>query len=110
MGKEELGINDWGFTGVWSLGLGLSVVPHGDEVKPLVGMLADDGFEGTHNLLGELLASITVAQAGALVGNWGQDVSAVTTGGSQHIHRQDDAAGCAGEFRRGDRGGEWPAK
>src|SRR5262245_27003469 len=70
--------------------------PNRNEMIPLFEMLPNDGFKRTHDLLCQLLASIALAQGGAVVGNGGQDLGCVTFVQPCEVNRQDDAARCAG--------------
>src|SRR5215472_8380601 len=51
-----------------------SFLPEGSELIPLLDVLLDDGLEGGHDLLRELLTGIRIAQRGAVVGNFRQNM------------------------------------
>src|SRR5579862_2612022 len=88
----------------------LEVLPERNELVPLFDILLYDGFEGRHDFLRELLADRGVAQGGAVVGNLLKNVSFVSVSAARQIDGQQDAAGGAGEFGGGGRGGEWVAE
>ena len=84
--------------------------PDGDEVIPLVEVLADGGFEGADDFLGELAASGAVAKPGAIIRDRRHDMDGIAVRSARNIDWHQGSAGGASQLSGGHRSGKRTAK
>ena len=77
-------------------GLKFPFRPDGDEVKPLRGILAYDRFERTQDFLGQADARRAVADGGAVIGDFWQDLRPIPVRFAHNNCGDNGAAGRAG--------------